>query len=741
MALPAGHTKWLGATPDKERGGTNFAFYAGAAATKVELCLFDQAEGTKERVRYELTAKEEVYGDDGHLLGHIWHGFAQGVQAGALYGFRVGGPYRPEEGYYFNPNKLLLDPMAKAVTGQIHEWEERNFVHNFDDNADIMPKARVVDWQALQQKAAPSGALYSLADTIIREIHVKGATKRLKRLPEAIRGKFKALSSSIFIDWAKQQKVTSLELMPIASFGTDLGLFQRGQAHQQKLTNYWGYMPAVFTALHTDYGTSDRPEEEFLETVSELKDSGIEVIMDVVPNHMLEGGLDGPAIPVVNLRGMDNSLYLSEDYTGTGNTRNFGHPINRRMFQEELRYWRSLGVSGFRIDLAPVLGRVENIHTRRAYYYQYSTMMRQLRGDPELQDIKLFGEPWDVSKHHDGYQRERLAVPVSTPHENNVCEWDDVYREHIKDITLNHEHNPLRSVISWVLAGNGGLLNRVGMLCSHDGGRIIDQVSYQEKNNGENLENNGDGHDFDPHCYYGEMEDRLRVQRFGIAMLALSQGPVLMTQGDESCHSNNGNTNAYAQDKEEYYFPWDEDVSPEGQAMSKFTEQVFGFRHQHVALRRGRQFTGTADPHAGLSFNRQHLKDLTKLDQFGNELNNGLDHTGPMMLMLSGDPGNRPDETHFIRRVMRSHRDSPLLILVNGTNEDHTFTLPTIPGVRWHAAINSHQPHKIGGAALLGGKHIKVGWKSLMVFEGQRMQYRQTLTETIYDLRDKAHAR
>lgn len=762
-ALPPGHTKWLGATPDKEKGGTNFAFYTSRDAEGVELCLFDKAQGARETRRIELAAREEVKGNDGQtIIGYIWHGFARDVHEGQLYGIRVHGPYNPDKGQFFNPYKVLIDPCAKAVTHAIHSWPQAYFHHdwyrksdgrpamNRDDNAELVPKARVVDWRELHRKAGEgvkAGALYPHADTNLLELHVKGATIRHPGISENERGTYKALASDAFVSWVKDMGYTSLELMPIEASGTDTGLSER------KLKNYWGYMTVAPMAPHPEYAATNRPEVEIMEMIRTLKrardphdpdDKGIEVIMDIVPNHTLEGGPNGP---LLNLRGMDSSLYLPHDYTGTGNTRDFGHPMNRRMFLEELEYWQGLGVSGFRIDLATVIGREHGrdfnpdsamMQALRKAFEPNNALMQAIRKDYDhgLKDIKFYGEPWDLGPN--GVQKGRLAhfpqdeVGLFGAHfSNRFAEWNGECRDALQSL-LNSGNELTRGAVIGHMAGSSGLYAdpqaTVNAYATHDGGTLHDMTTHVFKNNHINGEGGRDGNDM-PGTDWGP--EASRVQRFLIAMLGLSQGVPMTCLGNDRCKKQDGNTNPYCQDNDITYIPWGDDITPEGKEMMKFQRQVNRFRKEHSSFRRATRFSGQPDAASELLFNGGAMKDVAWLNPDASEIQPGaggpMDHAGGFGMMLSGDPGNSPPtEKHFTRIVMRQQRDTPKLVLVNPTMQDNMeFTLPSVPGVKWKVAVNTREPDKVG-QEIPAGQKIALGWRSLIAFEGQRYLERGT---------------
>ncbi|MDX1975731.1 MAG: hypothetical protein SFT92_08690 [Rickettsiales bacterium] len=729
MDLPAGSTEWLGATPVD--GGTNFVFYTGASATGVDLCLFDQATGSSETQKFSLTAKDAVTDDNGKTIGYLWHGFAKDVSEGALYGFRVSGPYNPNRRQFFNPNKLLVDPCAKAITHEIHTWEGRHFPSNNEDNATIMPKARVVDWRKLQQEALadiPVGALYPHADTNIMEMHVKGATILHPDIPKEERGTYKALGSQAFIDWVKEMGITSLELMPVESFGTDAPLADRGKR------NYWGYMTLAPTAPHTGYAATNLPEKELAEAVKVLKKNGIEVIMDIVPNHTLESGREGP---VVNLRGMDDTLYLPYDYTGTGNTRDFAHPINRRMLLEELRHWQNIGVSGFRIDLATIIGREKGGH-----FNPNSAMMKAIRQDTQdhgLRNVKLYGEPWDLGPN--GYQIGRLAYAPKDPNgqfNERVAEWDGISRDILQATALSPWVNVPRGAIIQRLAGSDDLYadpqGHVVKIMSHDGPTLHDSVTYAHKHNEANGENNRDGQN--SIANWGEEGEtnnpvinanRQRVQRFAISLLAIAQGVPMMSLGHERGKSQLGNTNAYCQDNEITHVGWGDQVPESGHQLMEFTKQANHFRKAHPSLRRATFFTGKPDMQSELRLNDLPLKDVAWLAPNGKELKSyEMNQPGGFGILMSGDPGNSLHATNkFTRLVQRQGRDTPLLILVNPTMQDMEFTLPNVEGVSWKPTLNSLQDVSGKEEAIEGTTKIKVGYKSLIAFEATPLKQQE----------------
>ncbi len=701
--LLSGNTQYLGATLDKERGGTNFVFYAGKDATNVELCLFDRAEGAHEIRHYNFDAsqKEPMLDSEGQTVGYLWHGFAEGVGEGQMYGFRVDGPV--EKGY--NPNKLLVDPAAKAVTDDLLGWDEAMRINNYDNDALVMPKARVVDWQKLQQQAisehAPIGRLNVHADTIICEAHVKGATKLHPHVPADERGKYRGLMDEDFIQWMKDMNLTSIELQPIESHGPD----------------YWGYSTMANMAPHTHYATGSHPEVEFMEMVRKLKENGIEVIMDVVPNHTIEGNINGP---MVNFRGMDPTLYAPEDASGCGNTRDFGHPFNQRHFIEELKYWRGLGVSGFRIDLASIIGR-EHGDT----FNPDSPVMRAIHNDPELADVKFFGEPWDLK----GYFLGSLAR-INDGQQNHISEWNGSTRDLLSEAAFDTRHDMPRDKLINSLAGShaqyafhgAGPQMGMNLVESHDSGTLYDLVSTPDgKHNERNGEGNRDGNDIPREWYWGNEDDRWRVQRFALAMLALSQGSTLITLGHERGHTQDSNTNTWNQDNELTWMKWGDGIPPEGRKLMDFVASANKLRKEHASLRRATYLTGQPDHNTDLQFQGKPMNDVTWLTSQSQILEGHMmQHSDGFGMLLSGDPGNSPDdEKSFVRRVQGRQHENPLLVLVNPTRRDMEFNLPDVTGVKWKPVLNSLGVDK-DGSPRAGNEKFNVGWRSVMVFEGQR---------------------
>jgi isoamylase len=540
-----GRSDMIGAIYDGE--GTNYALFSENAA-KVELCLFD-AEGAAEIARLELPAME----------GGIWFGYLPGIKPGQAYGYRVHGPWAPEEGHRFNPAKLLIDPYARELRGEL-QWDPAVFGHDGDDltrddrdSAPFVPKAVVVDpdfdWEA------DDALRHRWEDTLIWEAHAKGATMRHPKVPEADRGQLAGLASDAMIEHLQKIGVTTVELLPIQGFLHDQALLERG------LTNYWGYNSLHFFAPHRAYLNKGSPEE-VKSVVRRLHKAGIEVILDVVYNHTAEGSELGPTL---SFRGIDNASYylLAEDKrhcfdtTGCGNTLNVAHPMVMRMVIDSLRYWvQVMHVDGFRFDLASALGR------EAAGFERDGNFFAAIRQDPVLAQVKLIAEPWDIGEG--GYLVGGFPFPFR--------EWNDKARD---DMRAFWRRDPgLKGDLAQRLLGSPVQFDHsqrpatssINFLAAHDGFTLRDLVSYDGKHNEANGEDNRDGHDHNlshnlgvegPTDDPGVLEARHRRSKAMLATLLLSQGVPMILAGDEFGQSQGGNNNTYAQDNETAWLDWD----------------------------------------------------------------------------------------------------------------------------------------------------------------------------------------
>src|SRR5262245_23326572 len=537
--VSAGSPNPLGATWDGR--GTNFALFS-AHATKVELCLFDR-EGKRETER--ITMPERT--DD------VWHAYLPHATAGQLYGYRVHGPYAPDAGHRFNPNKLLIDPYSKRLGGHF-SWTDAHFGYrpghkladlSFDrrDNARAMFKSVVVDVaHTWSRERRPETAW---EDTIIYEAHVKGLTHQ-RDVPAAARGMFRGLSEPGMIAHLRRLGITSIELLPIHAFLDDRYLVERG------LKNYWGYNTLSFFTPEMRYAPG-KAINEFRSTVAALHDAGIEVILDVVYNHTCEGNHLGPTLCY---RGIDNASYYwlapdqpryYENFTGTGNALKLAHPRVLQMVMDSLRLWvEAFHVDGFRFDLATTLGRSPGFDANAPFF-------AAVRQDPVLGSVQLIAEPWDIGRG--GYQVGAFPTGWS--------EWNDFYRRTVRrfwrgegSLIGDLAHGMTGSSAQFQHNGRGprSSINHVAV---HDGFTLNDLVSYEHKHNEANGEDNRDGSDdnLSTNCgAEGPTNDpdilplRRRLRRNQLACLLLAQGVPLLLAGDECANSQGGNNNAYCQE-------------------------------------------------------------------------------------------------------------------------------------------------------------------------------------------------
>jgi isoamylase len=564
----------IGATVDE--AGVNFAIFS-AHAEKIELCIFDE-HGFQELKRFVLPQCDH----------NIWHGFLQGAKAGLVYGYRVYGPYTPEQGHRFNHHKLLLDPYAKALKGNF-SWSERHFAYNvhdpkkdlsFDarDNADVMLKAVVMDVSASLVPRNP----IAWKNTVIYEGHVKGLTALNPEVPEALRGSFLGISHPAMIAHYRAIGITTIELLPVQQFISEQFLTDK------KLSNYWGYNSLAFFVPHQGY-LNQHQILDFQRMVDELHQAGFEVLIDVVYNHTCEGNRLGPTL---SFRGIDNLSYYRLNSaepryyindTGCGNTLNISHPRVLQMVMDSLRYWvQVMGVDGFRFDLATILGR-------ELYGFDKSNgFLDAVLQDPILSSVKMVAEPWDIGPG--GYQLGGFPSPWS--------EWNDRYRDTMRRYWRGDKG--LLPEFARRIHGSSDIFEHSGrqpfasinFLCSHDGNTLRDLVSYQDRHNEANGEKNRDGHSDNfahNHGVEGETSDeailslRLRQIKNMMATLMLSQGVPMLLAGDEIGRSQQGNNNAYCQDNEINWLNWDENALY-AQELKLFTASLTELRKRFSVL-------------------------------------------------------------------------------------------------------------------------------------------------------------
>ena len=679
MRVWPGRPSPLGATWDGE--GVNFALFSQHAEA-VDLLLFDRPNDEKEANRISIRERN----------GDVWHAYLPDCRPGRLYGYRVHGPYAPEEGHRFNPSKLLLDPYAKAISGRI-EWSDALFGYeighqdadlSFDarDSAGGMPKCVVVDDSFPWGDDSPPQTPWNRS--VIYECHVRGMTMRHPTVSEELRGTYRGLSSDPLVDHLTGLGVTAVELLPVHQYLADRHLVERG------LTNYWGYNSIGFFAPHVGYATGGLGEQvsEFKSMVKTFHHAGIEVIIDVVYNHTGEGSRLGPT---VSLRGIDNAAYYRldpedpryyRDSTGTGNTLDLSHPAALRLVMDSLRYWvQEMHVDGFRFDLAPAVAR-----GREDTVDPYGPFFTAIKQDPVLANVKLIAEPWDLGE--DGYQLGNFPP--------GWAEWNDRYRDTVRRFWRG-EPGQLPELASR-LTGSADIYAPTGrrtyasvnFISSHDGFTLHDLVSYERKHNEANGEGDRDGTDANFSRNWGAegpaespriRRMRERMKRNFLATLIFSQGVRMLTGGDEIGRTQQGNNNAYCQDKEISWVDWD--LSQEDRELREFTRRLVRTFQSNPVLRRRSFFTGEPITPEG-------EKDLTWIRPDGEEMQ-GEDWIEPephtIGMLIHGRAVDEVDE-----RGRPIYGDT-LLLLLNGGWRSRRFVVPRMrePGI-WAEVLNTAQP-------------------------------------------------
>jgi len=665
----------LGATYDGS--GTNFALFS-EVAERVELCLFDDdGDGGLRETRITLPEVD----------GFVWHGFIPNIEPGQRYGYRVHGPYDPAAGHRCNPNKLVLDPYAKAIDGQF-DWGQPLFSYNFgdpdsrndDDSAPNMPKSVVInpyfDWGV---DRPPS---HDYADTVIYEAHVKGLTQTHPDIPDNIRGTYAAVAHPAIVEHLQNLGINAIELMPVHHFANDSTLIDKG------LSNYWGYNTIGFLAPDSKYSSSPNPGgqvQEFKAMVRTLHEAGIEVILDVVYNHTAEGNHMGPTL---SFRGIDNAAYYRlvdddkryyMDYTGTGNSLNVGHPHALQLIMDSLRYWViEMHVDGFRFDLASTLAREFYDVDRLATFFEL------VQQDPVVSQVKLIAEPWDVGPG--GYQVGNFP-PLWT-------EWNGKYRDTVRDYWRG-EPATLDEFASRI-TGSADLYEQTGrrpfasinFVIAHDGFTLRDLVSYNEKHNEANGEDNNDGesHNRSWNCgAEGPTDDpevnalRSRQQRNFITTLLLSQGVPMLAHGDELGRTQQGNNNVYCQDSELSWIDW-ESADTE---LLEFTQKVSALRSAHPVFRRRRFFNGRPVRRPG----EPRLPDIGWYAPDGSEMTDedwDAGYAKSMAVYLNGQ--GIPDRDERGQRIV----DDSFYMCFNAHYEPIEFVLPPSDfAEQWVEVINT----------------------------------------------------
>jgi isoamylase len=664
----------LGATWDGR--GVNFALFS-AHAEKVELCLFDHS-GHHEQSRIVLPE----YTDE------VWHGYLPEVRPDQLYGYRVYGPYDPSNGQRFNHNKLLLDPYAKALHGQL-QWSDVVFGYRvggpredlgFDrrDSARFMPKCRVVETAFTWHDDHPPRKAWE--ESIILELHVRGFTMMHPEVDPARRGSFAGMATPAVIDYLVELGVTAVELLPVHAAVPERMLTQR------KLTNYWGYSSIGFFAPDPRFlptGTI----AEFKTMAQRLHDAGIEVFLDVVYNHTSEGNHLGPTL---SFRGIDNLSYyrLEEDrryytdYTGTGNSLNLDHPRVLQLVTDSLRYWATeMHVDGFRFDLAPTLAREDG------EYSQGSAFFDTIRQDPALAGVKLIAEPWDVGPG--GYQLGNFPP--------GWAEWNGHYRDTVRRFWKGD--SGLVADIGSRLAGSSDIFGyrgrrpwaSINFITAHDGFTLQDLVSYNDKHNEPNGEGNRDGHDanFSWNCGAEGPSDEAKIvglrdrqKRNLLATLLLSLGVPMLVAGDEFGRTQRGNNNAYCQDNDISWLDW-QNIRREDKALRDFVRELIHLRRRHRVFSRPRFFRGEVLSEDG-------LKDITWVTPTGEEATDE-DWRNPVAQTLGYVLGGAAGE--FYTTGGQRDIDASFLVMMSAYHEDIDFHFPRLgASLAWEALVDSAEP-------------------------------------------------
>ncbi len=647
----------LGASYDGK--GTNFALFS-ANAVKVELCLFDHERELK---RFVLPCKTD----------QVWHGYLPEAKPGTLYGYRVHGPFDPHKGHRFNPNKLLLDPYAKQLHGELIESDthlaydatslQQDLTLDYRDNAAYMPKCVVTGPMDKAERKAPNH------ESIIYELHVKGFTKLNPKVPQQFRGTFKGLSDDSVLEYLSELGVNCVELLPVHAFANEPFLAEKG------LSNYWGYNTLSFFSLHQAYSASGQIDE-FKHMVERFHQRDIEVILDVVYNHTAEGNHLGPTY---SFKGIDNASYYMLkpsdpryylNYSGCGNTLDLRHPRVLQMVMDSLRYWvEGIGVDGFRFDLATILGR------EGEDFAQQGSFFNCVRQDPVLAGVKLIAEPWDVGPC--GYQLGRFP--------SNWMEWNDRFRDTVRRFWRG-DSGQLPDLASR-LHGSSDLFEQksalpsasINYLSCHDGFTLRDLVCYEQKNNYANGENNQDGHNTCFGANYGVEgptdnqainKTRLQQQRNLLATLFLAQGTPMLLAGDEFGNSQGGNNNAYCQDNEVNWLAWQQD-SVKNRALTSFVSELIALRKVHPLLNR-REY------HHGQNLSKTlKLPDISWLHFAGRLMDDADWHNHALktvgMMLVDTDEGTD---------------DEAILLILNAHTKAVEFTLPPLLE-QWHLLLDT----------------------------------------------------
>jgi isoamylase len=702
MQIWPGQPYPLGATFDGV--GTNFSLFS-EDAERVELSLFDEHDVETRIDLPEMTAL-------------CWHGYVPDIHPGQRYGFRVYGPWDPQQGQWCNPNKLLIDPYAKALDGQ-WDWNEAIFPYLFadpensrndQDSAPYVPKSVVVnpyfDWGNDRRPNTPWHR------TVVYETHVKGFTRSHPEIPEEIRGSYAGMSHPAAVKYLQRLGITAIELLPVHQFVQDSTLHDKG------LRNYWGYNSIAYLAPHNEYshqrGRNGSQVQEFKQLVKTMHEAGIEVILDVVYNHTAEGNHLGP---VLSFKGIDNAAYYRlvadkrryyMDYTGTGNTLNMRHPHVLQLIMDSLRYWvLEMHVDGFRFDLAATLARELHDVDRLSAFFDL------IQQDPVVSQVKLIAEPWDIGEG--GYQVGNFPPLWS--------EWNGKYRDTVRDFWRGTDQT--MAEFAYRFTGSSDLYQgtarkphaSINFITAHDGFTLRDLVSYNDKHNEANGEDNRDGesHNRSWNCgAEGPTDDpdinamRARQQRNFLTTLLLSQGVPMLLGGDEIGRTQRGNNNAYCQDDEISWYDW----AHADQSLLQFTRSLLRLRQRHPVFCRRRWFQGRPIHGSGVS-------DIGWFTPGGAEMSEDDWRAGfakSLGVFLNGDAIPTPNERG--ERVV----DQSFYVMFNAHHEPLAFTMPEGKwGQRWTQVLNTYESsellsdEKVGLEVAAGGTLKVQAWSTILL--------------------------
>ncbi len=668
----------------------NFSLYSERAAG-LELCLFDDVDTPESEV---ITVRE--------CSGHVWHCYLPGAKLNQLYGYRVHGPYEPEQGDRFNPAKLLIDPYARALAGPLN-WDAPVFGYRLGDrDADLtcdpaddawgVPKCVVTsthfDWENDRPPLTP------LDETVLYELHVKGFTAQHPDIPPELRGTYAGLAHPAAVEYLRKLNITAVELMPVHEFTDDKHLLDHG------LRNYWGYNSINFFAPDARYSASgDRGEQigEFKAMVRALHRVGIEVILDVVYNHTAEGNQMGPTL---SFRGIDNATYYRlvhehpryyMDFTGTGNTLNVRHPQVLKLIMDSLRYWvQEMHVDGFRFDLAAALARELHEVDRLSAFFDI------INQDPVISQVKLIAEPWDVGEG--GYQVGKFP-PL-------WAEWNGRYRDVVRRYWKGDDGQ--LAELGYRLTGSSDLYQRdgrhptasVNFVTAHDGFTLQDLVSYDQKHNQANGEDNRDGTNDNHSSNYGTegpsddpeiVETRERQKRNFMLTLLMSQGIPMICGGDEVSRTQSGNNNAYAQDNAVSWYDWT--LDDRKKSLLEFTRRLVELRRRHPNLHRRKFFQDRRiDPGTEKrQVDGRSERDLTWLRPDGCEMTPEEWDAGWVRCIGLQLNGKTVDDVNGVGEPII---DETFMILLNPHHEPIRFYMPAIPGTAWELVLDSAEPNR-----------------------------------------------